>query len=140
MRFADVEGLRTYLESLHEGYGDYADALWSNGARTTDMLANNSERTLVEAGVKYLLHAGDIKVKAGEAAFNCLEPSLGAAVHLLLNGLVGVASMTARSSCPWRIHSFRPVSAASMPDVQATPDRYCWPPSTPLFPPLNVVA
>ena len=79
-RIATQEQLRDYLESLGEGYGTlYAAALWNNQLHARSMLANSSVEALMQAGVTWRMHAGDIKAKAGMAGE--VEAAL-LAVHL----------------------------------------------------------
>jgi hypothetical protein len=68
MRFADVEGLRTWLESTEEGYGEYAARLWASGGNNVRQLANGSVEDLMDAGITNRLHAIDIKLVAGDNA------------------------------------------------------------------------
>ena len=58
-------GIWTYLGRLDPDYGQYAFAVWQNGARTAHQLANADKEDLVAAGVTLAIHAKDIKARAG---------------------------------------------------------------------------
>ncbi len=64
-RFAIEAELETFLVKLDQDYGQYASAVWQNGVRTANQLANADKEDLVAAGVTSAIHAKDIKARAG---------------------------------------------------------------------------
>jgi hypothetical protein len=64
-RFANEADLETFLVKLDTDYGQYASAVWQNGVRTANQLANADKEDLVAAGVTSAIHAKDIKARAG---------------------------------------------------------------------------
>ena len=64
-RFANEADLETFLVKLDTDYGQYASAVWQNGVRTPNQLANADKEDLVAAGVTSAIHAKDIKARAG---------------------------------------------------------------------------
>ncbi|KAL0033260.1 hypothetical protein WJX77_000951 [Trebouxia sp. C0004] len=64
-RFASEAELETFLGKLDQDYGQYASAVWQNGVRTAQQLANADKEDLVAAGVTSAIHAKDIKARAG---------------------------------------------------------------------------
>ena len=64
-RCANEADLETFLVKLDTDYGQYASAVWQNGVRTANQLANADKEDLVAAGVTSATHAKDIKARAG---------------------------------------------------------------------------
>ncbi len=64
-RFANEADLETFLVKLDTDYGQYASAVWQNGVKTANQLANADKEDLVAAGVTSAIHAKDIKARAG---------------------------------------------------------------------------
>ena len=63
--FANEAELETFLVKLDPDYGQYASAVWQNGVRTANELANADKEDPVAAGVTSAIHAQDIKARAG---------------------------------------------------------------------------
>ncbi len=57
--------MEAFLGHLDQDYAQYAPALWQNGVRRADQLANADKEDLIAAGVTSAIHAKDIKTRAG---------------------------------------------------------------------------